>query len=392
MHVLFLTYDVPFPPNSGGKTRAYNLIKYGKHDAKISLFSFNRPGYDLSHLDALKDLGVHNIELFPRKSKTHPRSIGSLISQKHSIFYTLYFDEKVADTIISYVKEHNVDIVHFESFYTGFYLSEELAKLGVKQVYGSENIEYKLYEEGLKSAPFMLRPLLKRETNKIRMEEIQMAKNANAVLAVTTDEAAYFEKMSQTKAHVIENGVSIEDFPKISEKNHKKLKLLFLGNFSYFPNRDAIEYFIKHIWPSLSSEEFDLTVVGKGVTTYSVLSDPAIEKIEYVPDIYDAYAMADVFISPMQYGGGTNFKVLEAMAAGLPVVALDTKIGSIEAKDGVDLCIATNANDFISSLHKLKKDRDYRINLGKNARALVMKKYSWETIGTNLYTIWKNLL
>lgn len=389
MHILFFTYDVPYPPNSGGKTRAYNLIKYAKKDATVSLFSFTRPGYDLTNLEILKDLGIRTIELFPRKEKKSLKHLPALISKTHSIFYSLYFDKSVKQTLLSFVKKMNVDLVHCESFYTGFYLGEDLRKLGVKQVYGSENIEYKLYEEGLRSVPKVLVPILRRETEKIKHEEIMMAKRADTVFAVTDYEKDFFTKVTETKVFTIENGVSVEDFPRIPEKNHTKLKLLFIGNFRYFPNRDAAEYLLKHIWTKLSRDDFHLTIVGNGATE---LPDNTIEKVEYVPDIYDAYAMSDVFISPMRYGGGTNFKVLEAMAAGLPVVALSDKVKGIDAEDRKELCVANNAEEFVDNLIMLKNDVKARHMIGKNARELVLKRYSWETIGTRTNTIWQSLV
>jgi len=391
MHILFFTYDIPYPPNSGGKTRAFNLLKYAKHNADVSLFSFNRDGYDLTGLDELKKIGIKAIELFPRRKVRDIRHIRSLISKHHSIFYSLYYDKEIHKSLLSYVKEKHIDLVHFESFYTGFYASEDLRGMSVKQVYGSENIEYKLYEEGLAMTSPFLRPLLKRESTKIKKEEIAMVNAADSTLAVTRKETNYFKSHTKKPVYVIENGVSVENFPEIPGKKHDKLKLLFIGNFTYFPNIDGLRYFMKEVWNYLDTSAYHLTVVGKNVHALPFLNDK-IEKIDYIADIYDAYAGSDVFISPMRYGGGTNFKVLEAMAAGLPVVALSQKINEYGFTDGKDVLVANTGKEFMQKLVLLRNDKTLRSSIGKNARTFVFIHFSWDKIGKKLYNIWRGLV
>lgn len=391
MHVLFFTYDTIIPPDSGGKTRALNLIKYGKKDAKVTLFSFMREGYDLAGLEEIKKIGIEKIEVFPRLKKRSLKSLKSLFLGKDSIFYNLYFDEKVERALLDYVKEQKVDLVHFESFYTGFYLSSKLRELGVRQVYGSENIEHLLYSDSLKSLNPFLRKVAANQVEKIKEEEAQMARISDVTLSVTEKEKKYFDGYSK-KTFVVPNGIDPDAFPEVSRDRKEKVNLLFVGNFTYFPNRDGLKFFMDNIWPRIDKKSVSLTVLGRGVEKLNFLPNETIEKIEYIDNIDKVYRSADIFVSPIRYGGGTNFKVLEAMASGLPVVALSEKIEGLNGKNNENILIAKDEQGFVESLQRLIEDSDLRKKIGKNARTFVRENYSWKDIGENLYKIWYDLV
>lgn len=391
MHVLFVTYDAIFPPDSGGKTRAFNLLKHSNLGGRRSIFSFVRDGYDLSNIDEIKKLGVSSVEFFPRRKRSDFRNIAAIVSKKESIFSSLYFRKNVAQTIKRFVQAEKVDLVHFESFYTGFYISKELRKIGVKQVYGSENIEYRLYAESLGSMNPLIKKVMSREVNKIEQEEASMAGQADAVLAVTKEEKEYFSKFSQ-KTYLIPNGVDPQCFPLVKMQDREVSRILFVGNFNYFPNVDGLKYFIAKVWPSLDQDKFVLTILGRNAESLNFLPKKNVETLEYVADLYDVLASTDIFVSPLRFGGGTNFKVLEAMAAGVPVVALQEKALSLGAKNDRDIITAENADKFIEGVKMLAEDLELRKKIGENAREFVSANYAWDEIGKKLYGVWREIV
>ena len=123
-----------------------------------------------------------------------PGNILGLLKQQ-SIFKTLYFSREIFADLLGIITDLKVDIVHFESFYTGFYISDKLKNLGVKQIYGSENIEFKLYEDYAKGK--LLKPLLNIQVNKIKNEEIAMYLESDLTLAVTKDEVEFIKKYAE---------------------------------------------------------------------------------------------------------------------------------------------------------------------------------------------------
>lgn len=387
--ILFVAYDFPYPTNSGGKTRAYNMLKHSGVNFHKFIFSFVRPGFDKKNINELEKIGVGVVGLVKRKKVSDPRNFLGLFSG-NSIFKTLYYSPSIAADLLRIITDKKIDIVHFESFYTAFFISDEIKKLGVKQIYGSENIEKKLYQDYVNNnTSIFLRPLYQTQADKIKDEEISMYKKADLCLAVSSAEAKIIREHAR-ECEVIRNGVDIDDFKFNLPKEKVGKNILFIGNFSYFPNVDAINYFYNEVFKDLGGD-FKLTLIGKKVENLGFLKDRRITAKEFVPRIQDEYENADVFVSPLRLGGGTNFKIIEAMAIGVPVISLPHRLEGLDVEDGKHLVIASTPRDFREKIEMVLSDLSLKIRVAKEARKLVEHEYSWKVIGNNLNTVWENL-
>ncbi|OGH10534.1 MAG: hypothetical protein A2857_00400 [Candidatus Levybacteria bacterium RIFCSPHIGHO2_01_FULL_36_15] len=392
MKVLFFTYDFPYPTNSGGKTRAYNLLKFAAFDIDITLFSFIRDSFKMKNIENIKALGIKNIKLFKRRKLKDPRNILAFFDPGASIFRRLYFTKDVVLDLEKTVKKEKIDIIHFESFYTGFYMSSALKKTGARIVFGTENIESKIYYDYAKHmSTVFLKPLYFWEALKIKKEEESFFKFADSNIAVSQEEADYIKKKSANQCFVVENGIDLNFF-KFKNKSYKKNKeILFVGNFSYFPNVEGACNFYENVFKNIKDKNIFFTVIGNKSTELSFAKCDRIKTFEYIEDVREAYYNADVFVFPVRFGGGTNFKILEAMSCGTPVVGFCDRAKSINAEDGKDILFVEDSNEFKNKILELLGDTNLRMKISENARAFVQSKYSWITIGNKLNKIWKNI-
>ena len=110
-------------------------------------------------------------------------------------------------------------------------------------------------------------------------------------------------------------------------------RLLFVGDLTYEPNLEGLGFLADEVLPAVWEQRPDvrLTVVGRGLPGSP--PDPRIEAPGFVEDLGAAYAAADVVVVPLQRGGGSPLKFIEALAYGLPVVATARAARLIE--DGV---------------------------------------------------------
>lgn len=388
--VLFVTYDFPYPPTSGGKSRAFNLIKHavGKN-VSVSLLSFVREGFKKEWENKLKEIGVDDIKTYKRKELKSISTLSLNLLSKDSIFKTLYYDKSFFNILKNIISEKKIDVVHFESSYTGYYISDELRKLGVKQILGTENIEYILYKDYLKNSKNILKQkTLAYQVKRFKKEEEGMMMGADLCLAVTKDEANIIEEVSGNKCEVIENAVNINDLSyKFSQEN--KNSLLFVGNFSYMPNVSSIKFFVDKVLPKFD-DKVTLTVIGKRVDKAIKPNRRVITK-EFVEDLISEYRKSDALVFPIKIGGGTNFKVLEAMALGTPVIGFEDKIKSLGAKPNEEFFAADNADEFLVQYKKILTDKSEVERITKNARRLIEKNYSWEKVGEKLNNIWSKI-
>ena len=184
-----------------------------------------------------------------------------------------------------------------------------------------------------------------------------------------------------TNLHVVPNGVDLEAWPLFTgERDHATI--VFTGTMWYFPNVEAVAWFVEKVFPLVRRQipEVRFYIVGDRPA-------PAVRQLARVPgvmvtggvdNVQDYLSRATVAIAPMQSGSGMQFKVIEAMANGIPVVATPFALGGLEAVDKEHLLISRDAEGFSENIVRLMRSPDLRQCLSRRARRLVEEKYGWE--------------
>lgn len=392
--VLFITYDFPYPLTSGGKSRAYHLLKFAaEKNLELFLYSFVRINPTEKALEELRKIGVKKIFISKRKEVNKQKLLANSLFTGSSIFKPLYFEKKNLSEVEGICDEYKINVIQFESFYTAYYASDSFSKLGIKQIYGSENIEHLLYEE---LSQFSKNPLLKMaykmQAARIKNEEIGFYKKTDATIVVTPEEGKIAKKLGAKNIYVVPNGIDVGDFKYKNSKREKMEKLLFVGNFSYFPNIQAVTYFFKEVFPRLA-KNLKITIIGKNQDKVKLIpqGNKQVMSISYIDDIKEAYYDSDIFIFPVSIGGGTNFKLLEAAACGLPILALPQKVETLGFKNKVHFLACAKPEDFVENINLLNSEPHLAHTIATNARKLVEKEYSWENIGRVQNKIWQKV-
>lgn len=174
----------------------------------------------------------------------------------------------------------------------------------------------------------------------------------------------------------------------ITEKEFRKERnaILFLASYKYRRiNVDAAFFFYRFIFPLIRKEVADAKFIAAGYGPPEELTnlqekDSGVVVPGFVEDIDRCYKEAAVFVAPILVGGGIIVKILDAMAAGIPVVTTDYGNEGIDAVPGRDLLVANEPEDFAASVVKLLKDPEFAGEMGKNGRAFVKENYSLEAV------------
>ena len=393
MKILWLTPIFPYPPFSGGQTRAYNLLKNLAKKNEITLFSFLRPGRIQGPVRKMEKY-CSKIRTFSGQPIWSLRNI-LLAGFSHLPFTITHFygDSRVGVAIEKELKTKSYDLVHFESFYTSPYLRSDF---GLPTVLGNENVEHLVYRRFVQRKNFLLKLPLAYDVWKMKQYEQAAWKKATLNLAVSGVDAKKVEKVTGKKCKVIPNGVDVSHFKNFKAKQKTSYPvLLFVGDFKYFTNQDTLSFLVKEIWPRVKKEIFDvkLWLVGKNpnpmvknLASQDIIVDSSID------DIRQAYAAADLLVAPIRIAGGTNIKILEAMAAGLPVVTTSVGIEGIRVKKDKDAIVADNKTQFANQVVKLLANGTQRQKLGLAARRVVERFYDWPEISKKLERAYQELI
>jgi hypothetical protein len=170
----------------------------------------------------------------------------------------------------------------------------------------------------------------------------------------------------------------------------------FSGNMGYAPNIQAVEWFVGRCWPEIQRAVPDaiFRIIGGNVSS-SVLAlrgVPGVEVLGRVEDMMIALQRAAVSVAPMQSGSGMQFKVLEAMACGLPVVTTTLGLGAIKAGVNQEILIANEPSEFAQIVIRLLMDGSTRMALGERARRFVQVNHSWEWIASEVERCYINCI
>jgi polysaccharide biosynthesis protein PslH len=181
---------------------------------------------------------------------------------------------------------------------------------------------------------------------------------------------------SYRAAYVIPNSIDVSQYQR-RDSDWADSSLVFAGSLCYEPNYDAMQWFLREIYPSIQSSVPAVTLRITGDTGGRTLpSDSSVRLTGRLSDVRSTVARSAVSLAPIRTGGGTRVKILEAMALGSPVVATSKAVEGLEVQDGKHLLIRDNPQQFAAAVIELLNDRRLARRLTDEANHLVNSLYN----------------
>jgi glycosyltransferase involved in cell wall biosynthesis len=215
-----------------------------------------------------------------------------------------------------------------------------------------------------------------------RTEELAAYRSAGHVWALTELDRAVVKKICRDScsADVLPFGFDV-DFYGPSGMQRNKAELLFVGNLDEAFNRDALDYFIRKIYPHIDDVVgLTITIVGGNLPTelkfFGLL--PEVEVIGKVPDARPYLHRASCLVMPLRFGGGLVIHVLEAMAAGLPVVTSSAVMRGIAFEADKDFLLADQAEEFATRIRQVLGDETSAAAMAEAASRRVRELFGLE--------------
>ena len=392
MRILMLTPYLPFPLMSGGQTRSYNLIKNLSKKHEITLFSLIKDDKERKNIPELEKF-CKKVKVFNRPAK--PWTLSNILRTGFSSYPFLVIRNlatKENQAIKDELASGDYDLIHAETFY----VMPHIPKTKVPILLVEQTIEYLVYKHYVEEqAPKYLRPLLKIDVMKLKYWETYFWKHAKKVVAMSDSDREQMEELSPgLSIDIVPNGIDATYFSKRKE-NITPPKVLYVGNFTWLQNIEAVEDLVDKVWPKIKKEvaNVKLWIVGMHMTGYiKNLKSNDIEVTEGMPDIRNAYERSTVLVTPIKGPGGTRLKILEAMASALPVVTTTVGAEGLGVKNGREALISDNLEGLIDSAVKVLKDSDTAKKLGDAGRKFVEENYTWKVSANKLDRIYGEIV
>lgn len=212
--------------------------------------------------------------------------------------------------------------------------------------------------------------------------EIAMYQNADRVLTLTAkDRYGLLSEAPNLRIDVVPAGVDA-DFFQPDARVEREDSVLFTGHYEVEANRDAVRWFATRTWPLVRARHpgMKFHVVGPGGRReFRDLArrDPSVVVVDEVADLRPYLRRAKVFVCPVRLGSGQRLKLLEAMAAGVPVVTTTLGAEGIPLQPGDNGFIADRTPLLASYVNLLLEDEALRLRLSEQGRALVAERFAW---------------
>jgi glycosyltransferase involved in cell wall biosynthesis len=216
--------------------------------------------------------------------------------------------------------------------------------------------------------------------------ERRAATMVHTILAVSDEDARYFSDIGAQRVVVVPNGVDCAAYDSLpTAERTGPPTILYVGSLSWLPNLTAVRFLVTEVLPFVRrhAPEARLRIVGKNPPADLLklaAADDHVEIAENVLDVRPYLRDANILAVPLQAGGGTRLKILEAFAAGLPVVSTRVGCEGIRVKDGEHLVIA-DIPQFAAAVVQVLRDPNRARESARRSRYLARELYDWGVVG-----------
>lgn len=377
---LMLAPEAPYPMRGGGALRTASLLHYLAQAHDVDLIVFRQPGVPhpsgampagLIRRLIVVDLPANRRGLAARalrNSARLARRVPPLVDRFAG------FEAEIASAIDS--RRYAVGVIE-HSWCAAYY--EQIAPACEKTILNLHNVESTLHARcAATEAPATA--LAHRIFEMASLEfERRWLPRFSQVLAASESDAAVTGAIAPTAVVLVyPNAIPARPLP-AETRDHA---IVFSGNMEYHPNRAAVRFFRRQVWPRLRDSHPNLVwrLVGKSPESVRTFTDgdPRIQIVGEVEDAVAELARAEVAIVPLLAGSGTRLKILEAWSAGTPVVSTSIGAEGLPVRDTEHLLLADGAEAFTQAVTRLLACKRLRETLASSGSLLLEKEFTWE--------------
>lgn len=388
-NILYLVHRLPYPPNKGDKVRSFNILKHLLASHKVYLGAFVDDASDVEHISILSELcaevQIINLNLVWAKLKS-----ATGLASGESLTVNYYKNRRMSQWVNEIYRTKRIDAtIIFSSAMANFVPASELARTLVDFV----DVDSEKWRQYAYSRRWPMSWIFDRESRRLLEFEQRISRTVKHTFLVTNEEVELYRKLAPTASERVSslmNGVDEayfspvhgrpSPFP-ISNHDHGEIPIVFTGAMDYWPNIDAVQWFVNSVLPRLLSVNSRIVfyIVGRNPTaTVLALNSENVKVTGTVSDVRPYLQHAAVVVAPLRVARGIQNKILEAMAMAKPVVASETCANVIGAREGIEIFSANDESDFSEKIIKILHDAEFSASIGCAARDKVILDYGWK--------------
>lgn len=381
--MLFITPELPYPAQSGGKVKSLKLLHALAEQYEVSLASplkLDDPAH-VAEFHAVSPCKEHlhervNVARTPANLlKSYCKNVPLNVLRTRS--------EDLARRIDAEAGQYDVIFLdHYEVF---SYLPADFNGLAIYHAHNAYFKMWKRYAE-IPGNPAM-RAAAWLESIRVKRCETHVATSTDITFAAPNDAQELVR--SGVASYKIHNTYHLGDDTQLTLPDLRYAdsdeKLMYVGFLGWEPNSQGLIWFVEKVWPLIRKKHPQLTfdIVGKGADELLqklVEQQDGITLKGFVEDLQEVYRQSRVSVAPLLFGSGMKVKVLDALAAGLPTVTTTVGAEGIAIEEDQHLLVADEADEMAAQIHRLLTDQALWERLQKKSRQLIAERYTWSSL------------
>ena len=385
MDVLVVLPSVPLPADSGGAIRSLRLLLSLARSFRVTALTLQRPGRES---EALRDLlGPQGQLVQVAHAPLAPGELAGAavdLLRSRPLRYRRYVGRAMQAALGQLLASRKFELVHFDHLHTAQLLPlVRKMQPEARVVIDEHNVEARILIRMAATLDRARREVMLWQARRVLRLEQTLIPQADLVLACSEVDAAELRHLGARQVQVVPNGVSPE---LVSAPSAERSDLVFVGAQDWWPNADASRLLAQSIWPLLAPQVggSQLLIVGRNPPAHvRALAGARVQVTGSVPSVGPYLARAWATAMPLRVGSGTRLKILEAAAAGVPIVATRLAAEGLPVRHGEHVLFAETPEEFASALSQLHTDRTLAGQLAEHMRTLA-GDYTWNAIGQQL--------
>ena len=379
MKILYLCQRIPFPPDRGDRIPVYHQIKHLRKTHAVVVGSLAHTGTRKNAEMLEKELGVK--VLAPDHSRL--RQIRGMISaflRGQPLSPGYFRNPELHGLIEKELAEGRFDAIIVFSSSMAQYVDNRGSVPGIMNFCDVDSLKW---ESLARKSFWPMRWVYLRESRALLACERKIAALFEASCVVSRNEAGLFRKyIPGIAVDIIENGVDVDYFSAFPRKIDN-INIVFVGVMDYPPNVEAVTFFANNIWGKIRGAHpharFIIVGARPAKSVVNLARIPGIEVTGYVPDVRPYLAAATISIAPLGVARGIQNKILEAMAAGVPVLTTpDVAKGLPDGAEQLVFTAERDADAFAFTLLDLMTNEAIREKRARQAAEFARRNCVWE--------------
>jgi sugar transferase (PEP-CTERM/EpsH1 system associated) len=394
MRILYLSLRECWPPNSGARLRDYHLARQLAGRAELTYFGMRAPN-DEPSVPPPPSSGFADAQTITRERPYTPAKLARGLLGPHPVSVLNYWSSSMASAIDRTLRLERFDTVQLEGVHLVRYVPViRAADPSTAIVADWHNIESELLQRYARNNSSLAKRLYAQRTAYLveRAESTLLTQCDRHTVVSDRERETLMHRAPAAVVETLPNGVDVRFFDQVAAPDglEPKREILFVGSMDYHANIDAVQWMVREAWPLVRRRcpGLQLTIVGREPSlAVRALAAEDIQITGTVEDVRPYYQRALAVVVPLRVGSGTRLKILEAMAARVPVVSTPLGAEGLAVENAVNVLLAGTGDEFAGAISQLASTPDLRLRLVREGHRLVETLYDWTSLGSALYEI-----